>query len=337
MNDVDIRTFLQMMGVVHVRKSGGNITAECPFGPYKHSKGSDSHPSFSVKINITGKSVANCFACKTSGTLLQLANEFNNYAHAPHVIQFVKDNEWMEPKEDKPKTFGHKLDWRKAKWLLSGEEQKEVIMHASKVFDEDAVQTIPLEKITKYLKSIPAYVINRGISKQTAKDWSLGYDKKMLRVVMPVFDRRNRLVGYAKRDITPEKKDLPKYLFNRGFEKEFYLYGENLISPSRGDIVVVEGQFDALKVYQAGFNAVAVLGSFMSETQACKIKDALPLGKKVIIMMDGDEAGEKATEQILTILSDKVYAAKRILPSGKDPGEMTESQIKEMVYRNEYK
>jgi len=204
------------------------------------------------------------------------------------------------------------------------------------VFDESKVQILPWEKIEPYLKSIPQYVLNRGITKDTAKAFRLGYHKARLSVFMPVIDRKNRLVGTIHRAIRPSDT-IPKYLYNKGFQKSNFLYGENLIVPERGDIILVEGPFDTMKVYQAGFNVGGIMGSELSNIQAIKIIEMLPKDAKVIIMMDGDEAGVKSMEIAYNKLKDKIPCVKRLAPEGKDPGDLSEKQISELVNRNEVK
>jgi DNA primase len=332
---------LRLMGISKVKKTGSNIMCSCPFSRWEHTNGKDEHPSFSVKIDNSGKSVAICFSCSRKGTLLQIVKEFNELAQAEQVIDYVRKNENYDSGFVQ-KGFGRVLDLKRAQWLLSDDEKKEreaikPVEYEAEVFDEGKVEVIDWEWMSKYLVSIPQYVLNRGISKETAKIWRLGYNKAALRVMHPVIDRRNRCVGYFQRSIGESQDGMPKYLYNKGFKKSFFLYGENLITAERGDIVIVEGGYDALKVYQAGFNVLAEFGSSLSEVQAQKVIDLLPVGKKVVIMTDGDQAGEKARKRALELLKDRAFCVSRILHDGEDPGGLNEKQIQDLVLRNEYK
>lgn len=337
MTESNILGMLRMMGVTNPKTNSRktHVMSSCPLARTAHAKGFDKNPSFSVKIEMSEKSVCHCFACGFGGTMMQLAKEAGN-----DVIEYVKKNENYKDDYFETKTFGSRLDWNRAKWLFgdTDKSRSEVLEPiVQDPFDEDNVQVLPWDSVEKYLKSIPQYVLNRGITRDTAKVWRLGYNKYFMRVMMPVIDRRNRLVGYAQRSIGEPKDGYPKYLFNVGFLKMNFLYGENLVDKSRGDIVLVEGQFDALRVYQAGYNGLAVLGSELSDVQAMKIVDLLPEGAKVVIMMDGDLAGTKASEKAFEKLKDSVYCVKRILKDGDDPGCLTEKQINDLVRTNEYK
>lgn len=331
MTESNIVYMMHLMGVENcsVVSKGQNVKSSCPYSRWLHQSGTDKHPSFSILINNSGKSVGNCFSCKKAGSMLHLAYSYGKYTYAEDVIKFVRENEiGLEEKKDDIYHFGKKLTWEKSKWFPVEVGKKE--------FDEDKVEVIEWRQVSKYLKSIPQYVINRGILKETAKIWKLGYNKSFLRVFIPVIDRRQRLVGYGQRAIRDD--GLPKYLYNKGFRKECFLYGENLFDFDKSkDLILVEGHFDTWKVYQAGFNVGGLLGSSLSNIQRMKIIEKLPKDGRVILMFDGDIAGEQATEVIYEKLKNDVYCIKRRVLDEKDPCDLTERQIRELVMINECK
>ena len=326
MTEENIRTLMYLFHVQKIKKNvaGDQIRASCPLA-HRHEKGKDSNPSFSVKIDDRGKSVCYCFACGFSGTLLKLAREFGSVT----AEEFVKEHEFFEERPEL-NSFG-KFNWH-THWAV-----RDVRIEKTKEepFNEDKVETIEWALIKNYLGKVPHYVLDRGINLETVKAFKLGYNERMQRVIIPSIDRRNRLVGYAMRSVGEPTGGFPKYLFNTGFQKSLFLFGEHLIVPERGDIVLVEGQFDVMKVYQAGFNVGGVLGSEFSDVQAMKVKEMLPPGKKVIIMADGDKAGEKLMNKIYEKLKADVPVAKRIMDNGKDPGDLTEKQIGNFILTNE--
>lgn len=344
MTESNIMSMLHLMGIGNGRLNSTRtrIQASCPFARWKHQRNTDKKPSFSVKIDATGKSVAYCHACGTKGTLLQIAKELDGHAYARNVIDFVKENENYPPdffKKDNKK-FGRRLNWKKAYWLMDDKDkgiiQKPPIESATVVFDEANIAVLPWDTIKPYIKSIPRYVLNRGITKETAKAFMLGYIKKQMCLLIPVIDRKQRLVGYTRRFLF-ERDDLPKYIHSTGFVKTNFLLGEHLITPERGDIVITEGFFDVGKIYQAGFNALGVMGSSMSEIQAMKVIEMLPEGKKIILMFDNDKAGIKAMNEAYRLLKNDAYVMKRLPPDGKDAGDLTEKQIISLIRTNECK
>ena len=86
---------------------------------------------------------------------------------------------------------------------------------------------------------------------------------------------------------------------------------------SEGAVIVVEGFFDALKVHQAGFPAVAALmGSSMSQEQEDLLTDHFD---RVILMLDGDEPGRLAAEEISGRLTRKVFVKVVDVPESEQP------------------
>jgi DNA primase len=73
-------------------------------------------------------------------------------------------------------------------------------------------------------------------------------------------------------------------------------------------LLVVEGFFDAMRVWQAGYpNVVALMGSALSEAQEELLVNTVGLGGKIALMFDEDEAGWKGREDALSRLSSRVY------------------------------
>src|SRR5688500_11166227 len=99
------------------------------------------------------------------------------------------------------------------------------------------------------------------------------------------------------RNRTTEKSG--KYKLPPGFHKSlvvFNLHGARDYATDSG-LIVVEGFFDCLKVWQAGMlNVVALMGSTMSDEQEELIVAAVGPGGRVTLMFDEDEAGWKGRE-----------------------------------------
>lgn len=150
-----------------------------------------------------------------------------------------------------------------------------------------------LAKAADYLKS-------RGVSLDTAKRFGLGYCEnqsiqglKMNAVIIPTgggqYVARNTDTNAAKAN--RYRKSETAQLFN----------AQAIYSGENKDVFIVEGEFDALSIAQAGGEAVA-LGSTAG---VHKLIDALkkrPTDKRLIISLDNDEAGKKAQNQLCTEL-----------------------------------
>lgn len=138
-------------------------------------------------------------------------------------------------------------------------------------------------------------------------------------------DQAGRAIGIVARPILPEdqikQRDLSKYKYSAGLEKDQGLIG---FSACRGSyqVILVEGVLDALYLNTKGFMSVAVGGTSLSAAQIQALETAGT--KELLLAMDMDEAGQKATERIIKSLSTsglRPYVVS--LPEGyKDPDEL---------------
>jgi DNA primase catalytic core len=168
-----------------------------------------------------------------------------------------------------------------------------------------------LDVIDGELKSLPA---------------SIGHTHKL---TIPFRDPVGRIVGFAFRDIAWTKDSkVGKYLYSTGLKRSSLLFNLRAIKGDK-DLIIVEGLLDALHAKALGLdNVVALGGTSLNETQ---VKTALRYGaEKITLCLDQDEAGEKATDKAIEILSKskeeiKIYVAS--LPQGfKDPDELIKAK-----------
>ena len=148
------------------------------------------------------------------------------------------------------------------------------------------------------------------------------YDHLRGRVTFAIQDARGRVIGFGGRALGEDQA--PKYLNTPEspvFQKRRALFGfPAALEPMRreGRAVVVEGYFDRLALERAGIgSAVATCGTALTEDHARELRRRTGL---VVLLFDGDEAGQKAMERALEVLLPaglRVHAA--VLPSGVDP------------------
>ena len=94
-------------------------------------------------------------------------------------------------------------------------------------------------------------------------------------------------------------------------------------------IVIVEGFFDCLKVWQAGFLCtVALMGSALSEHQEKLLVENFD---RVAVMLDGDEGGRSATSQITARLIRKQFVRVVDLPDGTQPDKLSSGEIQKLL------
>jgi len=129
------------------------------------------------------------------------------------------------------------------------------------------------------------------------------YDRFRNRIMFPIRDAGQRLCGFGARALADD--DLPKYLNSPQtllFDKSAILYGlDKARKPIRSvdQAVIVEGYFDVIGLHQAGFkNAVSPMGTALTPIQMRLLKRYT---RKIILALDPDSAGEKATMKGLEV------------------------------------
>ena len=151
------------------------------------------------------------------------------------------------------------------------------------------------------------------------------------RVMCPIFDLRDRVVGYSGRVVNPEQK-IAKYLNSPEtplFVKSEHLFGLKtarvaMRSTAVDDLILCEGNLDVVSLWQAGFpNVVAAMGTALSERQALLIKR---LSRSVTCVMDGDQAGQRAAFKSLPVLlAQGLNVRGKPLPPEQDPDSFVRS------------
>ncbi len=185
--------------------------------------------------------------------------------------------------------------------------------------------------LTFTLKSVDPghpYLKERGITEETAQQFGVGFfggkGSMSGRVVFPIQNKNGELVGYAGRAIDGTE---PRYKFPVGLRKSLELW--NLAAVTGMSAVLVEGFFDCMKVWQAGYVSIALMGSAMSEAQENMIAEQFA---EVVVMLDGDEAGRKATEEIIERLQRRVFRVMAVnLPPDVQPDQLSEGELEVLL------
>ena len=174
-----------------------------------------------------------------------------------------------------------------------------------------------------------AYLAGRGISVATARLFGIGYysGRGFLsgRVVIPIQNQDGDLIAYAGRAVDGQQ---PKYKLPPAFRKSGELF--NLHRATRLQcrcVLIVEGFFDCMNVHQAGFpNVVALMGCSLSSQQADLLNRHFA---EAVLLLDGDEAGERASGKIAASLSATtitVLCAR--IPIGRQPDELMADELR---------
>lgn len=183
----------------------------------------------------------------------------------------------------------------------------------------------PLGWPLKNLDYTHPYLVERGITEETARKFDVGYfsGKGSMhgRISIAIDNKNGERVAHAGRSIDGTE---PRYRFPPGFRKSLELFNVHRV---KGEmcVVIVEGFFDCMKIQAAGFPCVALMGCAMTEPQEDLIADHFG---SVVLMLDGDEAGRNATETIRDRLARRVFSVRTVeLDDGVQPDLMTQQEI----------
>ena len=329
---------------IPLKKAGRNHKACCPFHDEKT-------PSFSVNQE---KQFYYCFGCNASGTAITFLME---HLHMGFIdaVEDLASRVGMEV----PRDANNSLDTNKQSKNLY-----ELMELVNKFYREQLNDSKNLKTACKYLKK-------RGINKETIAEFELGYappgwdnlvpvlgksdeSKKNLldigvtikndrggqydrfrdRIIFPIRDQRNRVIGFGGRVLN---NDNPKYLNSPEtpiFQKGQELYGLSQARKKLKDfheIYIVEGYMDVIALAQFDIrNVVASLGTAATHEH---IEKMLRITNKLVFCFDGDTAGKKAAwralENSLPLLKNGRQVYFIFLPDNEDPDSFVRKNGKE--------
>lgn len=174
------------------------------------------------------------------------------------------------------------------------------------------------------------YLASRGIAEATAAVFGIGFypgpGLLSRRLVIPIHNETGQLVAYAGRSLEGAE---PRYKFPAGFAKSQILFNLHRAAPAVETGIVVEGFFDCLKVHQAGFGSVvALMGAVLYDRQRHLLIERF---RRVILMLDGDEAGRRASHAIALQLARHCRVRVIELPANVQPDQLSAEAIREML------
>jgi DNA primase len=142
-----------------------------------------------------------------------------------------------------------------------------------------------------------------------------------------VLYQHGQIVAYAGRALDDGP---PKYKLPAGFGKGVELFNSHRAIATRSrNVIVVEGYFDCMRVYQAGFSCVvALMGVSLSVEQESLL---LAHFEELILMLDGDTTGRAASYAIAARLSGKCCVAAAPVPDGVQPDHMSDGAIQRVL------
>ena len=316
---------------VNLKRSGADFRGPCPFHQ-------GTHRNFSVSPK---KGIYYCFVCHEGGdvfTFLQkrLGMEW------PAAVRHVAERVGIEVREVETRT--QEKDAREPFWDLNAAA---AAYFRQMLWDEDigkaARDYLALRRVSREIADrFGLGFAPRDLDAMREHLNALGYPDVQLaeagllvtreetneqrprfrnRLIFPIHDASGHHVGFGGRLLGPGE---PKYLNSADspiFSKSRVLYGLNWAKHSirREDrVVVVEGYFDAVRLWSAGLEpVVAPLGTALTEQQAAMLARYT---RTAYLLYDSDRAGLKATFRAGDELLRHSFAVQVVtLPEGEDP------------------
>lgn len=325
---------------VSLKKKGSSYFGLCPF----HNEKS---PSFSVSRE---KQMYYCFGCGQGGNVYTFLMEYNRLSFVEALQELARRAGVELPEEEQTPEEKRQSDMRvvlkemnkKAAvyfhYLLKSSRGEHALSYLKKRGISDAmIQHFGLGYADMYRDDLYQYLKKQGYTDYQMKESSLvtidtvkgSYDKFFNRVIFPIMDVNQRVIGFGGRVMGDGQ---PKYLNSKEtllFDKGRNLYGLNYAKRTKESaIILCEGYMDVISLHQAGFtNAVAPLGTAFTSNQAMLLKRYTD---EVILSFDSDEAGIKAALRALPILRENGLRGRVLsMKPFKDPDELIKAEGRE--------
>ncbi|SDZ97097.1 DNA primase [Desulfuromusa kysingii] len=318
---------------VSLKHSGANHTGLCPFH-------SEKTPSFSVN---SARQFFHCFGCGVGGDVFSFLMKIEGLVF-PDAVRMLAERSGIELEEHIPTPEEEQRERQRARLYRVNEV-------AAAYFHRLLMEHPAGEPARQYMKvrgygrkasgeyqigfseswdGLRTHLEEQGLATDDARVLGLlrpgkqergDYDPFRGRLIFPVHDLSGRIIAFAGRVLDDSK---PKYInspespiYHKG-RILFGLFQARQAMRQCGEVLLVEGYFDQLALYRAGFpQVVATCGTALTTDHAHLLKRYV---QRVVLLFDQDSAGKKATFKAMTVLQEEgIPAAVIELPKGEDP------------------
>lgn len=314
------------------------VSTPCPLAQWNHEKRTDRRPSSGIIVADDGPSIHNCFHCG-SRSLFNLATELHQHTGA--YADLIKEVAKVELVEPSPEYIERAEKRREQKLALYG-GVKFGDVQSYKLFGDRDRENVPKKAIEEILweehhlnyfqKSVPQYIIDRGLSIETCAAWEIMWDPYEQRIIFPVRRYPDRgLVGVIGRSL-PGTSSL-RYMNYWEFKRRGFLYGEHNFIKGY-PIIIVEGMVTVPWMWQRGYpNVMAIFGSKVSDIQVKKLKN---WESEIIVIGDGDKAGKEMSEKIAGKMRNVCNVFLVNLPEETDPDSLALFDLAKFIDNREH-
>jgi len=294
---------------VHLQKSGRYWKGLCPFHTEKT-------PSFYV---FPDNQRWHCFGCNKGGDIFNFVMDFEGLdfrtaleelarragvelqPRTPEQVEAETEAERLRTLMETAASYYHTL-------LLTAPQAAHARLYLEKRgFTQETIDTFQLGYSLNEWDAARTYLLGKGFSVEeqikagmlVEKEGGGTYDRFRDRLMIPIGDRRGRVIAFGGRVLNPE--DQPKYMNSPQtvlFDKSAVLFGYHHASQAiraADAAIIVEGYMDVMIPHQAGYkNVVAPMGTALTEAHLQQLQR---LTRCFILALDPDAAGIHGTLQ----------------------------------------
>lgn len=326
---------------VSLKRAGTNHMGLCPF----HSEKS---PSFSVHA---GRQFYHCFGCGVGGDAFSFLMQIEGLAF-PDAVRRLAERVGIDLEE-------RQLSPEEERRQQQRERLYRINEVAAEYFHRQLMESPTGERCRQYLKQrgygrkaaaeyqigyavdawegLSKYLQQQELNLEDARVLGLirpgkqdrgDYDLFRGRLMFPIYDLSGRPVAFGGRVLDDSK---PKYInspespiYHKG-QVLYGLYQARQAMRQSGEVILVEGYFDQLALFRAGFpQVVATCGTALTADHARLLKRYV---QRAILLFDQDAAGKQATFKAMAALQEEGLPALVIeLPKGDDPDSFVQKQ-----------
>ena len=315
---------------VNLKRSGSNLFGLCPFHGEKTA-------SFSVAPD---KGIYYCFGCHKGGGAINFMMEIEGLSY-PDAVRALAKRAGMEVPDDEQ--YQSRYRQQERLWALSKEAARFFVAQLYAPSGAEGLayaqkRGMPKSTLTKFgigfapneWTAMTDAMRAKGYTDEELKESGLVsvsqkngriYDRFRNRLMFPIIDVRGNVIGFGGRVMD---NSTPKYLNSPEtsiFNKRKNLFALNLAKKTKLPyLILVEGYMDAVALHQYGFDcAVASLGTSLTEEHAVLLSRYT---ENVVLIYDGDEAGQRATRRAIPMLEKAGLQVKVLqMRDAKDPDE----------------
>lgn len=298
MNKQQVTQFAKLLGLSKIDATvrSGWVVCRCPMARWRHERGTDTKPSFGLRI---GHDHTHCFSCDWSSSYSDLLYR---------LAVFAKGN----------KVAGERI--RAADHYL--ETECKTVLQIGKVeedeFDEkDEIVEWEEWRVSGYMPAYDhPYLKTRNVPHEVAALMDFRYDLQRQRLGVPVRDFDGRLMGFHGRDVTGTSQ-IPYLAYTKPQYNRPIWLGEHWLNFSK-PVLIVESVFDLARALQVYRNSCCPLMASINKAKGQRLSEALWM----VLMFDPDKAGQRAAQKMRGFLPDTQFVEPGLPAGYGDPGDM---------------